>query len=571
MSNTCIICGSPFTVTDGQRELIQATAPVIAGERIDIPDPTLCPDCRFQRRLAHHNEHNLYKRKCDKTGKDIVSIVSPDKPYVVYDVEEWWKDDWDPMQYGRDFNFDRPFFEQFAELMKVVPRMSVMQSMNENSLYTSCVSHLKDCYMLFTSDHSRDCNYGVWVQTCNDCTDNHLLDQCELCYECLFSDHLYNCTYVHLSSNCRDSAFLFDCQGCSNCFLCSNLRNKQYHIANKEYSKEEYEEKMKEFPMSSHSNLEAMRARFDEVIKDAIHLRMWRRGRINDSTGDLLEDCENCKDCFELTRGKDCQFTLGFEVKNTIDCTYANGEVGYEMCECFPMPFQSAFNLNSYIGANMYYCDLCMNNCQNCFGCIGLKHKEYYILNKQYTREEYEELVPRIIKHMRNTPYVESGPETGPGPEKSSDPSPDPIPATEWGNLFPIELSIFTYNESQAQDYYPREEKTKDTMSYVPATTQVADDISNVPDTITDEVLACESCKRNYKIIAQELRFYRERNLPIPRKCFECRLFKRKSYKNPRKLCTRDCSKCGKEMETTYGSERKEKVYCEECYLKEVY
>jgi CxxC-x17-CxxC domain-containing protein len=40
---------------------------------------------------------------------------------------------------------------------------------------------------------------------------------------------------------------------------------------------------------------------------------------------------------------------------------------------------------------------------------------------------------------------------------------------------------------------------------------------------------------------------------------------------NPRKLFTRICDKCGKEIQTIYAPERKEIVYCENCYNKEIY
>ena len=38
----------------------------------------------------------------------------------------------------------------------------------------------------------------------------------------------------------------------------------------------------------------------------------------------------------------------------------------------------------------------------HCFGCVGFKHKQYCILNKQYTKEEYEKLVQKIIKQMND-------------------------------------------------------------------------------------------------------------------------------------------------------------------------
>jgi Zn ribbon nucleic-acid-binding protein len=59
----------------------------------------LCPECRQQRRLSFRNERNLYKRDCDATGKSIISIYSPDKPYKVYNQDFWWSDNWDAMDY----------------------------------------------------------------------------------------------------------------------------------------------------------------------------------------------------------------------------------------------------------------------------------------------------------------------------------------------------------------------------------------------------------------------------------------------------------------------------------------
>ena len=35
--------------------------------------------------------------------------------------------------------------------------------------------------------------------------------------------------------------------------------------------------------------------------------------------------------------------------------------------------------------------------------------------------------------------------------------------------------------------------------------------------------------------------------------------------------CGRKCDKCSKDMKTTYAPKRPEIVYCEECYLNEVY
>ncbi|MBU0627024.1 hypothetical protein KKG31_00015 [Patescibacteria group bacterium] len=48
-------------------EFYSKVSPIIAGKKYLIPAPTLCPDCRQQRRISFRNERSLYKRKCDLT------------------------------------------------------------------------------------------------------------------------------------------------------------------------------------------------------------------------------------------------------------------------------------------------------------------------------------------------------------------------------------------------------------------------------------------------------------------------------------------------------------------------
>ncbi len=100
-------------MTDKDREFYEKISPTFAGQKYIIPSPALCPEERQRRRLAFRNERKLYHRKCDKTGNQIISMYSPDKPYTVYDQKVWWGDDWSAMDYGLNFDFDKPFFGQF--------------------------------------------------------------------------------------------------------------------------------------------------------------------------------------------------------------------------------------------------------------------------------------------------------------------------------------------------------------------------------------------------------------------------------------------------------------------------
>ena len=90
-------------------------------KKINVSYPTFCPSCREIRRLIYRNERNLYHRKCDLTGKSIISIYSSDKPYKVYQKDAWFGDSWDPLEYGMDFDFNKSFFEQFNELLLKTP------------------------------------------------------------------------------------------------------------------------------------------------------------------------------------------------------------------------------------------------------------------------------------------------------------------------------------------------------------------------------------------------------------------------------------------------------------------
>ena len=100
---------------------------------------------------------------------------------------------------------------------------------------------------------------------------------------------------------------------------------------------------------------------------------------------------------------------------------------------------------------------------------------------------------------------------------------------------------------------------------------QIPDNIADVDENILNETLACEACFKNYKLIKQELSFLKVQHLPVPHLCPNCRHKNRMSLRTPRKLWKRKCFKCACDIETSYSPERPEKVYCEKCYLEDLY
>ena len=151
----------------------------------------------------------------------------------------------------------------------------------------------------------------------------------------------------------------------------------------------------------------------------------------------------------------------------------------------------------------------------------------------------------------------------------------------EWGEFFPTALSPYAYNETVANEYFPMPKeqviekgftwRDPDQKDYQKQTFNLPDNLNEISDKILNEILACTTCGKNYKITSHELKFYHQFNLPIPRKCNDCRHNDRIVLRNPRKLFDRKCSKCQSDIYTTYTPDRPEVVYCEKCYLKEVY
>lgn len=136
-------------MTDKDLEFYGKISPIFAGQKYLIPSPTLCPEERQRRRFAFRNERKLYHRKCDKTGNQIISIYSSDKPHTVYDHKIWRGDTWSAFDYGIPFDFEKNFFEQFDGLMKQEPLLSIYNVDSENSDYTNFAGYNKNCYLTF--------------------------------------------------------------------------------------------------------------------------------------------------------------------------------------------------------------------------------------------------------------------------------------------------------------------------------------------------------------------------------------------------------------------------------------
>ena len=377
--------------------------------------------------------------------------------------------------------------------------------------------------------------------------------------------HLYSVD----CEGCSEVMFCKNCVGCNNCFGCANLKNKSYHIFNQAYSKEDYIQKIKELGVTSRNNVEALR---EESVKH------WKKfpnkfihGRHNSNViGDYIYNSKDAKNCWRIVGGENLKYCQNFTngpAKDSYDHTnFGDGtELIYESMIVGTGAYNVAFSWQCYPSvSNVQYCLFCQNS-SNLFGCISLRNKQYCIFNKQYTKEEYEVLVPKIIEHMKST--------------------------KEYGEFFPMEMSPLAYNESFAFEHFPltKEEVEKKGLIWrdvaekqfkvTMVSVNVPNDIADVDENITKEVISCghegkcaHECVGVFRITNQELQFYKKLNIPLPRICQNCRHYSRFAWRNPAKLWHRHCMKegCNNEFETSYAPDRPEIIYCEQCYNEEV-
>lgn len=557
ITKVCTLSGKPFTITEAEQQFLENISPVFNGKKYLIPLPTLCPEERRRRRLSWRNDRNLYRRKCNLTGKDVVSIYNSGVPMSIYSIDAWWGDDWDAKSYGRDFDFTRPFFDQFKELQNQVPHVALWNWKSENSEYNHSAYGNKNCYMNFATDNCEDCYYNYLSDRLLNSSDNTMLLRSELCYECVDSEDLYACRFCQ---DCRNGSFLdfcVDCIGCESCIGCVNLQQKKYCAFNEQLTKEEWESKYKDLDLS-HSKRKELQDRFQAFL--ALQPRpAYKIFNSENCQGNYIRNSRNVHNSFDVWKGEDIWHSTYImeENKNVMDshAVLQTNNV-YEVMAGQNLN-ESAFIIWINNGPhNSYYCDLCVNNSHNCFGCVGLKKAEYCILNKQYTKEEYEILVPKIIEHM--------------------------MEMKEWGEFFPSKNSFFGYNETIASDFFPlsKGEATSmgfrwyDTEKKFPTDAvkvEVSDSITETDEDICQKILICEESGKPYRIIPQEFELYKKLQVAVPRLCFDRRHVVRLRRKNPWFSWDRKCQKCNKEIVTSYAPERKEIVYCEECYTSSVY
>src|SRR3989344_1648993 len=359
--------------------------------KMKVPLPTWCWSCRMARRMNFRNERTLYKRKCDVPGhnEDIFSAYSAGSG-VVYDDRYWWGDDWNPIDFGRDYDFNQTFFKQFGELFAKVPRLNLTNKNNHNCEYANWLDYSKNCYLVFGGGYDENVSYANRPFYTKDSMDIYFCNKVEFCYENVNCQNSYKLSFGENCNNCVDSCLMYDCKNCSDCFGCVGLRNKQHCIFNVEYSKEEYEQKIKELNQGSSKSLENAKKTF-EKLKLTYPRKFANVINVQNTTGDFILDAKNCQYIFDCADGRNENSKFGFWVGAGMKDMYdgvacgVRGELLYESVSTAVAVARVYFSIQIRESQDIYYSIDCHNS-SNLFGCVALRNKKYCILNNQYTK-----------------------------------------------------------------------------------------------------------------------------------------------------------------------------------------
>ena len=556
---TCRLSWQSFPIFQSDREFYKKISPSIlegVGGSDSLPFPTLCPEERQRRRLLFRNERKLYRRQCDATKQSIISIYSPDKDIPVYDKKVRRSDSRDALSYGRDIDFSKTFTEQFGALLQVVPSLSLYVTPDwekNNCIYVNSAWFNKNCYLIFDSDRNEDCLYANITKDSKDCMELSMCSWCEHSYELSQCVNCFDCQYSIYCTDCSRCYGCRSCIWCTDCINCFGLSNKQYCINNKQYTKEEYEQL---------AHTQTITQPVNATIYPATHISQWTTSNV---IGNNVMYAKDILCSYDIVGAEKISYSewiaqwashlydhssFGENAHRCIECEWSGRDINNVL-----------FSWNVFINSShIMYSRTCCENSSHLFGCVWLRNKQYCIFNKQYTKHEYEQLVPQLIAHMKDT--------------------------GERGEFLDPSLSPFGYNETLAHEHFPLSKQEALKRWYwwqdenydpqLPASADVHDWSSESTFELDDQsilstIFLCEKTQRPYRLVKQELIFYRKHNLPLPRRHPDQRHADRQLLRPPRELHLRQCNKTWNDIISVYSASSDKVVYSHEAYQQELF
>lgn len=529
-----------------------------------VPPPNFCPTCRRMRRMVYMNYVQLTKRKCDAPGHTemMISILPAECPFPVYDYHYFTGEQLEPLSFGVSYIPGESPMETFYALRKKFPMPSFLNRdpSSLNSEYSNGGQNLKNGYFVFTCHDVENAWYSNVILKGRNIMDSYWVTDSESTYENVFSDHIYQSSFVYFSGNCTDSKFLFDCRNCSNCFGCVNLRNKSYCVYNQQLTKEEYSSFLSSVYPLSRKKLSEYKEKFWELVK-TLPMNGPRNVAVTNVFGSNLRNSKNLYDVTDADKSENIAHSDEIlTLKDSMDTTFTGdgASLVYMGVNIGTLSNKIKFSVSTKFSND---CEFTFNskNLSNCFMCFGLQKGSYCILNRQYEKEEYYKIVDEIKSEM--------------------------LKKGEYADGVGMEFSAQAYNFSIGQISFPLSEQeilklggymAKDPGTNASGQEAISSDklpqtIEETEDEILNKAIVCEVTGRPFRIVPSELEFYRKIKLPLPSIHPSVRMEKRIEISAHGKKNEATCAKCHKDIITMFDPKENFILYCEDCFKKEIY
>ncbi len=532
-------------------------------KKFNVPPSKRSPQTRWWVETGWFTSYQWWWNKNAETGEPILTFIHPATGLRVLPDKIWF--DRDYIDKGRTLVIDQPFFEQLRALQLEVPvRAEHNEEEPQNSIARFSLGDVNSYFNMFCT--AKNSLFSMWVLEEEDSAEVFNSVTVTNSFNISDSQKIFNCKFIRGSRECMDSAFLFDCRGCQYCFGATNKRNRKFIFFNEQLSEAEYRTRVDQIDFSKRSVINEYYQKYVELIKqEGVWPENFNEQAVN-CTGEYLTKVNDNKFGYGSVNNVHDTYWVNYGTNNTFDSAFCSGMFSSNNC------FYSTNTTRSSKIRYSYHCTSCQDleycidccNCESCFGCVGLNHKKFCILNQQYSEEEYWQLVDELKCKM--------------------------FDAGEYGEFFPSNMATSYFPDSGATLYFDcpiENDKKFGALEFDPESegaigeelsdTSKMRDVTEVPDCIDDfkdeEWLGIPlydpNWKRRFAYLKPEIEFYRKHRIGPPQQHFISRMQDIFKQSNAGKFIQASCAECQKQVTAAENvAFRGRKILCREHYLK---
>ncbi len=414
---------------------------------------------------------NKIKQKRKQTNfRDFLMEIWSWTPLVYYKNELWFsrypdtsrvqikKDNWENTENIKDYLSDKWFFNDFQKLFLETPLDNIIQiGKNENTRYADMIINSKNVYLSsWIARDNENILYSFRVREfCKNVFNSiWVVSNSNNVYSCVWISNSFNIFYSSSINNSNNIYFSSNLTWCTECILCNDLENSSYYIENKKYSKKDYLVKKEEILKDKKNYLKLYKKVDKNWKKYNTENVTWTNitESENIENGNFIFNCKNWRNIMYGWSNNDGQNWYD----SMIIWKWIKDIYGVNMCWANSSNIYNSLTIGW--SHNIMY-SMFLETCSYCIWCIWLKNKSYCILNKQYTKKEWEILADKIFTKMENDWIL-------------------------W-DFFPWEINPFYFNDTIAGILWNFSKETAEKKWYIWRNKEIKTDIPEWSDIIT--------------------------------------------------------------------------------------